>query len=84
MEIIRALQTSDEIYEKTKILAESMGKTTVLSNDVPGFIANRVLMPWINEAIFCLQEGVATKESIDKCMKLGKENFFFIFLKSRN
>jgi 3-hydroxybutyryl-CoA dehydrogenase len=50
-----------------------MGKQTVLSNDVPGFIANRILMPWINEAIFCLQDGVATKESIDKCMKLGRQ-----------
>ena len=48
-----------------------MGKQTVLSRDVPGFIANRILIPWINEAIFCLQEGVATKENIDKCMKLG-------------
>ena len=49
-----------------------MGKTTVTSNDVPGFIANRILMPWINEAIFCLQEGIAKKEDIDTCMKLGK------------
>jgi 3-hydroxybutyryl-CoA dehydrogenase len=72
VEIIRALQTSDETYEKTEALAIKMGKQTVLSQDVPGFIANRILMPWINEAIFCLQEGVATKESIDKCMKLGK------------
>ena len=72
MEVIRALQTSDETYQKIEDLAQKMGKETVLSNDVPGFIANRILMPWINEAIFCLQEGVATKESIDKCMKLGK------------
>lgn len=49
-----------------------MGKETVVSKDVPGFIANRILMPWINEAVFCLQEGVASKEDIDKCMKMGK------------
>ena len=71
------MQTSDETYLKTDELAKLMGKETVLSNDVPGFIANRILMPWINEAIFCLQENVANKEDIDKCMKLGIQYLIF-------
>lgn len=52
-------------------LAEAFGKVTVNSADVPGFISNRVLMPWINEAIFVLNEGIATVEDIDQAMKLG-------------
>lgn len=48
-----------------------MGKETILAEDVPGFVTNRVLMPWINESIFVLQEGIASKEDIDKVMKLG-------------
>ncbi len=71
VEIIRGLQTSQETFDVTKTLAEKMGKTPVSANDSPGFIANRILMPMINEAVFCLMEGVGTRESIDTVMKLG-------------
>ena len=71
VEVIRALQTSDETHATTLALAESMNKTCSTSNDTPGFIANRILMPYINEAIFALHEGVGTAEDIDKTMKLG-------------
>ncbi len=71
VEIIRGLATSDETYGIVKALTEKMDKVPVEVNDYPGFISNRVLMPMINEAIFCLMEGVATKESIDSVMKLG-------------
>lgn len=71
VEIIRGLATSDETVELIKDLAESMGKTVAEANDYPGFISNRLLMPMINEAAYCLMEGVGTKESIDTVMKLG-------------
>jgi len=71
VEIIRGLATSDEVFAITKRLAESMGKTPVEVNDFPGFVSNRVLMPMINEAVFCVYEGVATAEAIDEVMKLG-------------
>lgn len=71
VEIIRGLETADATVAAAKALAEKVGKHTVESRDVPGFIANRVLMPMINEAIFALYEGVATPESIDGVMKLG-------------
>lgn len=71
VEVIRGLQTSDETLRTISDLAEKMGKTPVEVNDYPGFIANRLLMPMINEAAFCLMEGVATKENIDTVMKLG-------------
>ena len=71
VEIIRGAQTSDETYAATKALAERMGKTTVLSKDMPGFIVNRILIPMLNEACFALQEGLATAEDIDTAMKLG-------------
>lgn len=71
VEIIRGIQTSDETVQKTKDLSVKMAKEFVLANDMPGFITNRVLMPWINEAIYALQENVASKEDIDKAMKLG-------------
>ena len=71
IEVIRGLQTSDSTLEKTLSLAQKMKKTTTLSSDRPGFIANRVLMPYINEAIQVLNEGIATKEDIDQTMKLG-------------
>ena len=71
VEIIRGAQTSDETYATTKALAGRMGKTTVLSRDMPGFIVNRILIPMINEACFALQEGLATAEDIDTAMKLG-------------
>src|ERR1051325_2488384 len=71
VEIIRGIATSDETYAKTEDLAKRMGKTPVEANDYPGFVSNRVLMPMINEAIFALYEGVASKEAIDSVMKLG-------------
>ena len=71
VEMIRGAATSDDTYETTRLLAESMGKVPVEVNDAPGFISNRVLMPMINEAVFALYEGVATAESIDQIMKLG-------------
>jgi 3-hydroxybutyryl-CoA dehydrogenase len=71
VEVIRGLQTSDATTAEIKALAESMGKTPVECRDFPGFVSNRVLMPLINEAIFCLHEGVAEEAAIDTIMKLG-------------
>ncbi|MFN2453809.1 MAG: 3-hydroxybutyryl-CoA dehydrogenase [Pyrinomonadaceae bacterium] len=71
VEIIRGIATSDETYAKVRALTEKLEKTPLECNDMPGFVSNRVLMPMINEAIFVLQEGVATRESIDGIMKLG-------------
>jgi len=71
VEIIRGLQTSQETFNTIKSLTEKMGKTPVEANDFPGFIANRILMPMINEAIYALFEGVGTPEAIDTVMKLG-------------
>jgi 3-hydroxybutyryl-CoA dehydrogenase len=71
VEIIRGIATSDETYERVRALTEQLGKTPLECNDSPGFISNRVLMPMINEAVFTLYEGVATRESIDGIMKLG-------------
>jgi len=71
VEIIRGAQTSDATYATTRALAEQMGKTTVLSRDLPGFIVNRILIPMLNEACFALQEGLASAEDIDTAMKLG-------------
>jgi 3-hydroxybutyryl-CoA dehydrogenase len=71
VEIIPGLSTSPTTLATTLKLAKAMGKTTTESVDMPGFIANRVLMPYINEAVFVLQEGIATRESIDVTMKLG-------------
>src|SRR5262249_29425480 len=71
VEIIRGAATTDETYEQTRALTEKLGKTPLECLDSPGFISNRVLMPMINEAIFALYEGVATRESIDGIMKLG-------------
>ncbi len=71
VEVIRGIATSDETYAKVKGVSEQLGKVPVECNDSPGFVSNRVLMPMINEAIFALHEGVATKESIDEIMKLG-------------
>ena len=71
VEIIRGLATSDETTQRVFQLAKAMGKTPVEVNDAPGFVANRVLMPMINEAVFCLMEGVGTPEAIDTVMKLG-------------
>ena len=71
VEIIRGLATSDATYAETRELAASMEKVPVEVNDYPGFVSNRVLMPMINEAIFCVMEGVAAPEAIDTVMRLG-------------
>jgi 3-hydroxybutyryl-CoA dehydrogenase len=71
VEVIRGIATSDETWQKVEDLARRMGKTPIEVNDYPGFISNRVLMPMINEAIFALYEGVATRDAIDGVMKLG-------------
>ncbi len=71
VEVVRGIATADATYQATKELAEKLGKTPVEAHDSPGFIANRILLPMINEAIFALQEGVGTAEAIDEVMKLG-------------
>jgi 3-hydroxybutyryl-CoA dehydrogenase len=71
VEIIRALQTSEETFLATRSLVEKLDKVPVVVNDSPGFVSNRVLMPMINEAIFCVYEGVASPEAVDAVMKLG-------------
>ncbi len=71
VEIIRGIATSDETTVSAVAVVESLGKTPVEVNDYPGFISNRVLLPMINEAVFCLYEGIATREAIDTVMKLG-------------
>ena len=71
VEIIRGLATADAVYESTVALARAMGKTVVTSNDAPGFLVNRILIPLINEACFVLQEGVGTAEDIDAGARLG-------------
>jgi 3-hydroxybutyryl-CoA dehydrogenase len=71
VELIRAEQSSPETVDYVRAIAESFGKTVVEVADVPGFVANRVLMPMINEAIFCLEGGVASAEAIDQTLKLG-------------
>ncbi len=71
VEVIRGIATSNETYERVRGLTEELGKTALDCNDSPGFVSNRVLLPMINEAIFALYEGVATRESIDGIMKLG-------------
>jgi len=71
VEIIRGLATEQEAFERVEELTRQMGKTPVEVHDAPGFVSNRVLMPMINEAIFCLFEGVGTAPAIDEVMKLG-------------
>lgn len=71
VEVIRGLATSDGTFVAVMELSQQLGKTPVAVNDYPGFVSNRVLMPMINEAIFCVMEGVAEKEAIDTVMKLG-------------
>src|SRR5207237_10111156 len=68
---IRGLETSDKTVGEVVEVAKALGKTPVEVNDAPGFVSNRVLMPMINEAIFCVMEGVATPDAIDTVMKLG-------------
>lgn len=71
VEVVRGLRTSQETISMIKTAAEKMGKTPVIVNDSPGFVSNRVLMPMINDAVYCLQEGIASRESIDNIMRLG-------------
>jgi len=71
VEIIRGLATTDEVYQAVEEMTRKLSKTPVEVNDYPGFISNRILLPMINEAIYALYEGVATKEAIDEVMKLG-------------
>jgi 3-hydroxybutyryl-CoA dehydrogenase len=71
VEVIRGLATSDDTFKTTWALSERFGKTPALANDYPGFIANRILMPMINEAIYCLYHSVGTREDIDTVMRLG-------------
>ena len=71
VEVIKGHETDDATLKSVLECSEALGKTPVDANDYPGFVSNRILMPMINEAIFCLMEGVATKEGIDTVMKLG-------------
>ncbi len=71
VEVIRGLATSDETYRTVKELSEKLEKVPVEVNDYPGFVSNRVLLPMLNEAMYCVMEGVATPEAIDTVMKLG-------------
>jgi 3-hydroxybutyryl-CoA dehydrogenase len=71
IEVIRGIATSDETYQKIQTLSEKMGKTPLDCQDFPGFVSNRILLPMINESVYALYEGVATRESIDGIMKLG-------------
>jgi len=71
VEVIRGPETSSDTVKRTVEIVQALGKTAVEVNDAPGFVSNRVLMPMINEAIFCVDEGVATAEAVDQVMKLG-------------
>lgn len=71
VELIRGLQTSDETFNQVKAFSETLGKTFIVAQDIPGFAVNRILCPMINEAIYALYEGLATAEDIDTAMKLG-------------
>lgn len=71
VEVVKGLRTSEETVSIIMAVAEKMGKIPIVVNDFPGFVSNRILMPMINDAIYCLQEGVASRESIDNIMKLG-------------
>ena len=71
VEVVRSLQTEDHVVETVVAMAEKMGKSPVVVKDSPGFVSNRILCPMINEAVYTLQEGIATPEAIDTVMKLG-------------
>jgi 3-hydroxybutyryl-CoA dehydrogenase len=71
VEVVKGARTSEETVRKTVEVVEELKKTPVIVNDAPGFVSNRVLMPMINEAIFCVQDGIATAEGVDQVMKLG-------------
>jgi 3-hydroxybutyryl-CoA dehydrogenase len=74
VEIIKGRATRDEVIARVVEITKALGKTPVLVNDAPGFVSNRVLMPMINEAILCVQEGVATPEAVDQVMTLGMKH----------
>jgi len=74
IEVVKGLRTSDETVNTIIAVAKIMGKIPVVVNDFPGFVSNRVLMPMINDAIYCLQEGVASREGIDTIIKLGSNH----------
>lgn len=71
VEVIRALQTDTKVFNQVQALAEQLGKVAVDVKDAPGFVANRILLPMLNEAMFCLHEGLASAEEIDTVMQLG-------------
>jgi 3-hydroxybutyryl-CoA dehydrogenase len=71
VEVIRGLETSDEVSQAVHELSKRMGKVPIEINDFPGFVSNRILLPMLNEAIYCVYEGVAKPEAIDEIMKLG-------------
>jgi len=71
VELVRGLKTSDQTIATVTALSRTLGKTPVEVSDYPGFVSNRVLMPMINEAVYCVMEGVATPEAVDTVMKLG-------------
>ena len=71
VEVIRGIATSDETFQTTWTLSEKFGKTPAQANDFPGFIANRILLPMINEAVYCLYHNVGSREDVDTVMKLG-------------
>src|SRR5690606_3411014 len=71
LEVIRGMQTTDEAHEQALQFAQAIGKTAIMVKNSPGFVVNRILCPMINEAIFVLQEGLATAEEIDAGMRLG-------------
>ena len=71
VEIVRGLQTEDATVEEASTFVRGLGKSPVVVNDAPGFVVNRILLPMINEAVYCLAEGVASKEAIDEVMRLG-------------
>ena len=74
VEVIRGQETSNDTVERTVAFAKQLGKTPVVVQDAPGFVSNRVLMPMINEAILCVQEGIATAEAVDQVMTLGMKH----------
>ena len=78
VEIIRGLATDDAVYETIEDITKKIGKVPVEVNDFPGFVSNRILLPMINEAIYTLYEGVATKEAIDEVMKLGMNHPMYL------
>lgn len=71
VELIPAIQTSADVVDRSRAFAQACGKEVTVSKDVPGFVSNRLLMPFINEAVMALEKGIASKEDIDKTLRLG-------------